>query len=140
MTKKDDDNPLEEIQKQLRDLMNNKNVQVAFAPFMESMKGKADDAKEEKKSDKPSTPPPEDISRDEQLDAIRSFDRRPKEIRDYLDRFVIKQEQAKRVLSVAVCDHITMFVDVWRMRNFPNPSMLSQMFCFLVQQVWGKLS
>ena len=105
MTKKDDDNPLEEIQKQLRDLMNNKNVQVAFAPFMESMKGKADDAKEEKKSDKPSTPPPEDISRDEQLDAIRSFDRRPKEIRDYLDRFVIKQEQAKRVLSVAVCDH-----------------------------------
>jgi hypothetical protein len=51
MTKKDDDNPLEEIQKQLRDLMNNKNVQVAFAPFMESMKGKADDAKEEKKSD-----------------------------------------------------------------------------------------
>jgi endopeptidase Clp ATP-binding regulatory subunit ClpX len=105
MTKKDDDNPLEEIQKQLRDLMNNKNVQVAFAPFMESMKGKADDAKEEKKSDKPSPPPPEDISRDEQLDAIRSFDRRPKEIRDYLDRFVIKQEQAKRVLSVAVCDH-----------------------------------
>ena len=39
------------------------------------------------------------------MDAIRSFDRRPKEIRDYLDRFVIKQEQAKRVLSVAVCDH-----------------------------------
>ena len=37
----------------------------------------------------------EDVSRDEQLDAIRSFDRRPKEIRDYLDRFVIKQEQAK---------------------------------------------
>ena len=103
MTKKDDDNPLEEIQKQLRDLMNNKNVQVAFAPFMESMKASTPEDKEEKKK-KPSTPTNE-ASRDEQLDAIRSFDRRPKEIRDYLDRFVIKQEQAKRVLSVAVCDH-----------------------------------
>ena len=39
------------------------------------------------------------------LHTIRSFDRKPKEVRDYLDRFVIKQEQAKRVLSVAVCDH-----------------------------------
>ena len=33
MTKKEDDNPLEEIQKQLRDLLSNKNVQVAFAPL-----------------------------------------------------------------------------------------------------------
>ena len=57
MTKKDDDNPLEEIQKQLRDLMNNKNVQVAFAPFMESMKANSEGEKEEKDSDKP-TPPP----------------------------------------------------------------------------------
>ena len=44
-------------------------------------------------------------TRDEQLEGIQAFDRKPKEIRDYLDRFVIKQEQAKRVLSVAVCDH-----------------------------------
>ena len=104
MTKKDDETPLEEIQKQLRDLLNNKNVQVAFAPFMESMKANSDEKKEEKevKGDAPQQP---EASRDEQLEAIRSFDRRPKEIRDYLDRFVIKQEQAKRVLSVAVCDH-----------------------------------
>ena len=44
MPKKEDDNPLEEMQKQLRDLMNNKNVQVAFAPFMQSMKDQAKDA------------------------------------------------------------------------------------------------
>ena len=50
MTKKDDDNPLEEIQKQLRDLLTNKNVQVAFAPFMESMKAKAKGRKRKKKS------------------------------------------------------------------------------------------
>ena len=104
MTKKDDENPLEEIQKQLHDLLKNKNVQVAFAPFMESMKAKETEGKVEK-TEKSEEPPPEDASRDERLDTIRSFDRRPKEIRDYLDRFVIKQEQAKRVLSVAVCDH-----------------------------------
>ena len=106
MPKKEDENPLEDIQKQLRDLLNNKNVQVAFAPFMQSMK---DQAKEEKEGGKgggdPVKPPEDDLSRDEKLESIRSFDRRPKEIRDYLDRFVIKQEQAKRVLSVAVCDH-----------------------------------
>mgnify|MGYP001180517911 FL=1 len=106
MPKKEDENPLEDIQKQLRDLLNNKNVQVAFAPFMQSMK---DQAKEEKEGGKgggdPVKPPEDDLSRDEKLDSIRSFDRRPKEIMDYLDRFVIKQEQAKRVLSVAVCDH-----------------------------------
>ena len=105
MTKNDDDNPLEEIQKQLHDLLNNKNVQVAFAPFMESMKAKEGGEKVEEEVKKSKPPPPEDATRDERLDTIRSFDRRPKEIRDYLDRFVIKQEQAKRVLSVAVCDH-----------------------------------
>ena len=105
MPKKDDDNPMEEIQKQLRDLLKNKNLQVAFAPFMQSMNEaekseepvSSDDSKPEKQKDEV---PPKDA-----LEAIRSFDRKPKEIRDYLDRFVIKQEQAKRVLSVAVCDH-----------------------------------
>ena len=106
MPKKEDDNPLEEIQKQLHDLMNNKNVQVAFAPFMQSMKDQAKDSDDGGKGGgDPQKPQEEDLSRDEKLDSIREFDRRPKEIRDYLDRFVIKQEQAKRVLSVAVCDH-----------------------------------
>ncbi|MGD9896655.1 MAG: AAA family ATPase [Candidatus Methylacidiphilaceae bacterium] len=36
---------------------------------------------------------------------ILSFSLTPKEIKAYLDRFVIQQEEAKRVLSVAVCDH-----------------------------------
>ncbi len=30
---------------------------------------------------------------------------RPREIRDHLDRFVIQQAEAKKVLSVAICDH-----------------------------------
>ncbi len=106
MPKKEDDNPLEEIQKQLRDLMNNKNVQVAFAPFMESMKGQTKEPDSANNGGGDTVEPKEeDLTRDEKLESIRGFDRRPKEIRDYLDRFVIKQEQAKRVLSVAVCDH-----------------------------------
>ena len=106
MPKKEDDNPLEEIQKQLRDLMNNKNVQVAFAPFMESMKGQNKEPESANNGGGDTVEPKEeDLTRDEKLESIRGFDRRPKEIRDYLDRFVIKQEQAKRVLSVAVCDH-----------------------------------
>jgi ATP-dependent Clp protease ATP-binding subunit ClpX len=33
------------------------------------------------------------------------FDRKPREVKEYLDRFVIKQDEAKKVLSVALCDH-----------------------------------
>lgn len=34
-----------------------------------------------------------------------SFDRKPREVKAYLDRFVIRQDEAKKVLSVALCDH-----------------------------------
>ncbi len=33
------------------------------------------------------------------------FDLKPKEVKKYLDRYIIKQEDAKRVLATAVCDH-----------------------------------
>ena len=33
------------------------------------------------------------------------FDLLPKDIKAHLDRFVIKQDEAKKVLSIAVCDH-----------------------------------
>jgi len=33
------------------------------------------------------------------------FDLTPKEVKDYLDRFVIRQDEAKKALSIAVCDH-----------------------------------
>jgi ATP-dependent Clp protease ATP-binding subunit ClpX len=47
--------------------------------------------------DQPATPP-------EDSDAFR-FNYKPREIKEYLDRFVIKQDEAKKVLSVAMCDH-----------------------------------
>ena len=105
MSKKEEEKTVDDIHKQLRDLLNNKNVQVAFAPFMESIKAGSEEFSEDDDGGGSDESPLPEPSRDEKLDAIRSFDRRPKEIRDYLDRFVIKQEQAKRVLSVAVCDH-----------------------------------
>ncbi|MBR0458292.1 MAG: AAA family ATPase [Victivallales bacterium] len=42
---------------------------------------------------------------DDKLDVIRNFHYTPKEVRDYLNRFVVSQEEAKRVLSIAICDH-----------------------------------
>src|SRR5439155_2230312 len=33
------------------------------------------------------------------------FKYKPREVKEYLDRFVIKQDEAKKVLSVALCDH-----------------------------------
>ncbi|MDB6111338.1 MAG: clpX, partial [Pedosphaera sp.] len=33
------------------------------------------------------------------------FDYKPREVKAYLDRFVVKQEDPKKVLSVALCDH-----------------------------------
>ncbi len=39
------------------------------------------------------------------LQPIRDFNYKPREVSDYLDRFVIRQNEAKKVLSVAICDH-----------------------------------
>src|SRR3989442_15427031 len=33
------------------------------------------------------------------------FPYKPREVKEHLDRFVIKQDEAKKVLSVALCDH-----------------------------------
>ena len=33
------------------------------------------------------------------------FKNKPRDVKAYLDRFVIKQDEAKKVLSVALCDH-----------------------------------
>ena len=36
---------------------------------------------------------------------VLAFQRKPRDIKAHLDRFVIRQEEAKKVLSVALCDH-----------------------------------
>ena len=47
-------------------------------------------------------PPPDEPSG---ADDIFEFHLTPREIKTHLDRFVIKQDEAKKVLSIAVCDH-----------------------------------
>jgi len=41
----------------------------------------------------------------DRLKPVREFDLKPRDVRAYFDRFVIGQEEAKKVLSVAICDH-----------------------------------
>ncbi len=90
--KKDNENPLEALQKQLEGLLGDtKNVKLEFAPNFMPM---VDD------DDIVDDNTPSDI-----LDKIKNFSMKPREIRDYLNRFVIKQDEAKKVLSVAICDH-----------------------------------
>jgi len=49
-------------------------------------------------------PRAEILSVGEKTDPL-DFDYKPREVKQHLDRFVIKQDEAKKVLSVALCDH-----------------------------------
>ncbi|MFO7534181.1 MAG: AAA family ATPase [Kiritimatiellia bacterium] len=53
-------------------------------------------------------PPPPKAEEDDvhkALEKVRAFHHTPRDVREWLDRFVIGQGDAKKVLSVAVCDH-----------------------------------
>lgn len=89
--KKDNQNPLDDLRKQLEGLLGDKNVKFEFAPNFIPEPPEAPEIDDEK---------PSDI-----LEKIKNFSMKPREIRDYLNRFVIKQDEAKKVLSVAICDH-----------------------------------
>ena len=39
------------------------------------------------------------------IDHIKAFNQTPKDIKSHLDRFVVNQNTAKKVLSIAICDH-----------------------------------
>ena len=100
MNDKEPPGPFEEIQKQLNELFKDSNVNISTHTF--------DDTDE---FNKDTGQMPEEGSGDEggkaadRLKSIRNFHLKPKEIRDYLNRFVIRQDDAKKVLSVAICDH-----------------------------------
>ena len=100
MSEKDPPNPFEEIQKQLNELFKDSNVKVSAHAFTDS-----DDFNRDM-SDIDDEMPEDDAPDDsDRLENIRNFHLKPKEIRDYLNRFVIRQDTAKKVLSVAICDH-----------------------------------
>lgn len=47
----------------------------------------------------------DDADRLESLRSIEEFDYKPKDIKKYLDRFVVSQDEAKKALAIAICDH-----------------------------------
>src|SRR6185436_4274389 len=79
----------EEFQRQLQEFMRQhlKNANVVTLPLNPQTAGEPEE-------------PPTEPSEGE-----FKFDHKPRDVKAYLDRFVIKQEDAKKVLSVALCDH-----------------------------------
>jgi ATP-dependent Clp protease ATP-binding subunit ClpX len=78
----------EEFQKQVSDFMRQHLQGVRVGAFNKATAAGASTPTEER--------PPEPEFR---------FDKKPRDVKAYLDRFVIKQDEAKKVLSVALCDH-----------------------------------
>lgn len=80
----------EELKSKLSEFMkSNFGDKVSFATFAQPETAEAGD------EEKPPKVSPDDFA----------FDFLPRDIKAHLDRFVIKQDEAKKVLSIAVCDH-----------------------------------
>ena len=92
---KEDGFSFEEMQKQLQNALKN----IGPNSFIIPVNPQKEQKKQKKKEKKP------EENSDKILEILKNFKLKPREVKDYLDRFVIKQEEAKKVLSVAVCDH-----------------------------------
>jgi endopeptidase Clp ATP-binding regulatory subunit ClpX len=99
------DNPFEEFKRQMQDLFGK-----AGAPFFAGAPAAAEAG---------ATPPAP--STPDALARIRAFNRRPREIKEHLDRFVVRQDEAKKVISVALCDHYH-----WARRCLEDPALAEQ--------------
>ncbi|MBO7524518.1 MAG: ATP-dependent protease, partial [Verrucomicrobia bacterium] len=82
----------EELQKQVEEMM--KQLGIKESPFFRSAPPSSGSRPAK------SEPPPRDPEED-----VRKFNKKPREVKEYLDRYVIRQDDAKKVLSVALCDH-----------------------------------
>lgn len=95
MSDSKDKNPFDELRQQLQDALKNPD-RVEFFPHAPPGF-----------SSSRTTEPEADHGQDDEevLQRIRDFNLKPREIRDHLNRYVIQQQEAKKVLSVAICDH-----------------------------------
>ncbi|MCF7792120.1 MAG: AAA family ATPase [Victivallales bacterium] len=119
--KKDNNNQtefsFEELQKQLQEAMKNlgsKSFVMPITPQQGNKEGKKTDYRENYNSKQEKSEP------EEALKIIKNFDLKPKQIKEYLDRYVIKQDEAKKVLSVAVCDHYNHIRKCMQEKNLNN--------------------
>ncbi|MBK8476539.1 MAG: AAA family ATPase [Opitutaceae bacterium] len=94
-------NPIEELERKVQELLKDPQVQAS----MRSMVAGANPSPQAAAGGPAHNAPAPGEESAETLRRIRSFNLRPREIRDYLNRFVIKQDEAKKILSVAICDH-----------------------------------
>ena len=94
--KADNSSEFQRLQQQLQDMFRN----MGAPPESMGFRPDPDEEMHERDGDETS-----DEEQQKALERIRSFDLKPKDVRDYLDRYVVRQEDAKKVLSVAVCDH-----------------------------------
>lgn len=92
----DSNKPEDDFAEQIRQFMRSANIQFGVQP---GMRPGGEQGQAPKQED------PEEDESAEVLERIREFNLRPREIKDHLDRFVIRQANAKKVLSVAICDH-----------------------------------
>ena len=93
MSEKDTQNPADQLPKELRDLLKGTPFRAFFGSNQATS---APSSGSTSNGEAPHT---------ETLKKIREFNLKPREIRDHLDRYVIQQAEAKKVLSVAICDH-----------------------------------
>ncbi len=106
MSENENKTPLEELQEQLNKMLGGQKIQIppGFAGSSAAQTTQPPPAKKTKEEDP--------------LKVVRDFRLKPREIFDHLNRFVIGQKEAKKVLSVAICDHYN------RIRQcFENPSL-----------------
>ncbi len=93
MSKTESEEKPKGIEEQLKDMLGGANL-TFFAGQPDAETSEPDAASKE-----------DNRKKEDALSAIEKFDLKPRDVRDYLDRFVIRQDEAKKVLSVAICDH-----------------------------------
>lgn len=95
--KKDPSDPMEEFRKRFEDMLKGANPGIVFGPPPQSGPPAGAPQRHE--------PGEDEQKREAALKRIREFNLKPRQIRDYLDRYVIRQDDAKKVLAVSICDH-----------------------------------
>lgn len=73
--------------------------------FMDALKKMIDQGASIHEVKSETSPQESDSSERKTREQRLHFDLKPRDVKKYLDRFVIKQDEAKKVLATAVCDH-----------------------------------